>query len=176
MVSSPLVSSPLTSPSLASESSSQPKPPQKCPPSSDLDSSALQKAAMPLQCQLRSHLRQLNINVRRILNIHYPDRHVVALLIHKDYEVGFRSQLKKFKIPVQDDYDPLDPSNLRDPDYNGWNEANRTRAACGLFLCRILHALDYLKDPVKQAVANFFANKGYIDSSEFLELFPVKKT
>lgn len=126
--------------------------------------------------QLRSHLRQLNISTRRILNIHYPDCHLVALLIHNDYEVELRSQLKKFKIPIQDDYDPLDPSNLRDPEYDDWDEANRTTAARGLFLCRILHALDYLKGPVKHAVANFFANKGYLDRNDFPELFPVKKT
>ncbi|RCH88818.1 hypothetical protein CU097_010597 [Rhizopus azygosporus] len=47
--------------------------------------------------QLRSRLRQLNINTRRILSIHYPDRHLVALLIHNDYEDELRSQLKKFK-------------------------------------------------------------------------------
>ncbi|RCI00238.1 hypothetical protein CU097_015725 [Rhizopus azygosporus] len=68
--------------------------------------------------QLRSRLRQLNISTRRILNIHYPDRHPVGLLIHNDYEDEFRSQLKKFKIPIQDDYDPLDPSNLHDLDYD----------------------------------------------------------
>ncbi|PHZ14946.1 uncharacterized protein RHIMIDRAFT_290553 [Rhizopus microsporus ATCC 52813] len=50
---------------------------------------------------------------------------------------------------MKDDYGPLDPSNLRDPGYDDWGEANRTSAAHGLFTCRILHALDYLKDPAK---------------------------
>ncbi|CEG81832.1 hypothetical protein RMATCC62417_15983 [Rhizopus microsporus] len=136
---------------------------------------------MPLRCrlpigQLRSRLRQLSINTRHILNIHYPDRHLIALLIYNDYEVEFRSQLKKFEIPVRDDYDALDPSELRDPDYKDWDEANRTGVARGLFLCCILHALDYLKGLVKQTVAKLFANKGYIDRNEFPEHFPVKKT
>lgn len=126
--------------------------------------------------QIRSRLRQLNINTRRILNIHYPDRDLVALLIHNDYETELRSLLKKFEIPVQDDYDPLDPSNLRDPKYDDWDEADRTCAARGLFLCRILRALDHLRGPIKRAVANFFANKGYMDRGDFPELFPVKNT
>jgi hypothetical protein len=91
-------------------------------------------------------------------------------------EAELRSQLKKFEIPVQDDYDPLDPSNLRDPDYDDRNEANRTSVARDLFLCRIFHTLDYRKCPVKQAVANFFANKGCIDRNEFPKLCLVKKT
>ncbi|KAG0815849.1 hypothetical protein G6F18_013061 [Rhizopus arrhizus] len=49
--------------------------------------------------QIRSRLRQLNINTRRILNIHYSDRDLVALLIHNDYETELRSLLKKFEIP-----------------------------------------------------------------------------
>ncbi|ORE01901.1 hypothetical protein BCV72DRAFT_319794, partial [Rhizopus microsporus var. microsporus] len=132
-------------------------------------------ASLPVG-QLRSRLRQLNVNAHHILNINYPDRHLVALLIHNDYEVELHSQLKKFKIPIQDDYDPLDPSSLRDPDYDDWDEANRTAAARSLFLGCILHSLDYLKGSVKQAVTNFFANKEYIDHNEFPELFPVKKT
>ncbi|ORE08416.1 hypothetical protein BCV72DRAFT_334511 [Rhizopus microsporus var. microsporus] len=75
-----------------------------------------------------------------------------------------------FEFPVQGDYDSLDPLNLRNPDYDDWDEANRTRAARDLFICRILYALDYLKGPVKQTVTNFFANKGYIDRNEFPEL------
>ncbi|CEG83525.1 hypothetical protein RMATCC62417_17431 [Rhizopus microsporus] len=65
----------------------------------------------------------------------------------------------------------LDPSNLRDPDRDGRDEANRMYVACYLFTCRILHALDYLKGPVKQAIANFFANKGCINRNEFPELY-----
>ncbi|KAG0764393.1 hypothetical protein G6F16_006911 [Rhizopus arrhizus] len=126
--------------------------------------------------QIRSRLRQLNINTRRILNIHYSDRDLIALLIHNDYETGLHSLLKKFEIPVQDGYDPLDPSNLRDPKYDDCGEADRTCAARGLFLCRILRALDHLRGPIKRAVANFFANKGYMDPGDFPELFPVKNT
>ncbi|PHZ10064.1 uncharacterized protein RHIMIDRAFT_240173 [Rhizopus microsporus ATCC 52813] len=65
--------------------------------------------------QLRSRLRRLHINSSRILDIHYPDRHFVALLIRNDYESELRSQLNKLTITVCDEYDPLDPANLRDP-------------------------------------------------------------
>ncbi|ORE16170.1 hypothetical protein BCV71DRAFT_272308 [Rhizopus microsporus] len=85
-----------------------------------------------------------------------------------------RSRLRQLNSVYN--HDPLDPLNLRNPDYDDWNEASRTITARGLFLCRILHALDYLKGPVKQSVASFFANKGYIDCGDFPELFSVKKT
>lgn len=107
--------------------------------------------------QLCSRLCQLNINTRRILSIHYLDHHLVAFLIHNDYEFELRSQLKKFKILVQDDYDPLDPSNLCDPNYDSWDKADKACDARGLFIFRTLRALGHLKGAAKQAVASFFA-------------------
>ncbi|KAG0803556.1 hypothetical protein G6F20_013423 [Rhizopus arrhizus] len=121
LVSNPPVSPPLTSPSLASETSSQPKSPQKAAKLKSSTPLPSQMAAagtfsvrstnhgykflyLPIRRrlpigQIRSRLRQLNINTRRILNIHYSDRDLVALLIHNDYETELRSLLKKFEIP-----------------------------------------------------------------------------
>ncbi|KAG1557857.1 hypothetical protein G6F49_005010 [Rhizopus delemar] len=45
--------------------------------------------------QIRSLLRRLNINSNRVLDIHYPDRHLVVLLIHNNCEAEVRSQLEK---------------------------------------------------------------------------------
>ncbi|KAG1175714.1 hypothetical protein G6F70_008397 [Rhizopus microsporus] len=39
----------------------------------------------------------------------------------------------------------IDPSNLRDLDYDDWDEANRTSTARGLFLCRIFTLSNTLK-------------------------------
>ncbi|KAG1189687.1 hypothetical protein G6F70_009438 [Rhizopus microsporus] len=48
------------------------------------------KARVPIG-QLRSRLRQLDINNSRILDIHYPTRNVVALLVHNDYASELKS-------------------------------------------------------------------------------------
>ncbi|KAG1455501.1 hypothetical protein G6F46_000829 [Rhizopus delemar] len=50
-------------------------------------------------------------------DIQYPDRHVVSLLIHYGYENEIREQLHKVHILVRDDFDPLDPENVRDPEF-----------------------------------------------------------
>ncbi|KAG1549161.1 hypothetical protein G6F47_002729 [Rhizopus delemar] len=47
------------------------------------------KARVPIG-QIRSRLRKLDINNNRIIDIHYPDRNIVALLIHNDYEDELR--------------------------------------------------------------------------------------
>ncbi|KAG1038955.1 hypothetical protein G6F43_012606 [Rhizopus delemar] len=74
------------------------------------------KARVPIG-QLRSRLRKLDINNNRILDIHYPDRNVVALLVHNDYTDEFRSHLQRFKVTPKDDFNPCNPKLFRDPQY-----------------------------------------------------------
>jgi hypothetical protein len=47
------------------------------------------KARLPVG-KLRNLFRKLEINNNRILDIHYPDRHIIALLTHNDYEPELR--------------------------------------------------------------------------------------
>ncbi|KAG1628547.1 hypothetical protein G6F44_011881 [Rhizopus delemar] len=65
--------------------------------------------------QLRSSVCRLHVNTRRILDIHYSDRNLVSFLTHIGYETEIRLQLSKFNITVRCNFDPLDPSIIRDP-------------------------------------------------------------
>ncbi|KAI8330247.1 hypothetical protein EDC96DRAFT_579931 [Choanephora cucurbitarum] len=64
-------------------------------------------------------LRRLNINSSRILDIHYPARNIVAILVHSDYALDLKSHLKQVKITTKDDFDPCNGQNLLDPRYLG---------------------------------------------------------
>ncbi|KAG1175842.1 hypothetical protein G6F46_009509 [Rhizopus delemar] len=138
----------------ASPPSLQLKPPTKRPPPPELESVPLQKAskskyAPPLPSQTAaartfsppstnhgSLLRRLPIKSSCVLDIHYPDRHLVAFLIHNDYEAEVHSQLEKFEIPLCDDYDPLDPNNLQNSYYDNFNQDEKECAAWSVFTQR----------------------------------------
>ncbi|KAG1150757.1 hypothetical protein G6F37_009888 [Rhizopus arrhizus] len=79
--------------------------------------------------QIRSRLRKLDINNNRIIDIHYPDRNIVALLIHNDYENELRQQLQRFKVTIKEDFNPCDPQVLRDPKYADHTPAERENLA-----------------------------------------------
>jgi hypothetical protein len=66
------------------------------------------KARVPIG-QIRSHLRKLDINNNHIIDIHYPDSNIVALLIHNDYEDELRQQLQRFKVTIKENFNPCDP-------------------------------------------------------------------
>ncbi|CEI85709.1 hypothetical protein RMCBS344292_00166 [Rhizopus microsporus] len=58
--------------------------------------------------QIRTRLRELGFTNNRILDIHNPDRNIVALLVHNDYMSELRKQLGRFKVILKDNFDPCD--------------------------------------------------------------------
>ncbi|ORY89518.1 hypothetical protein BCR43DRAFT_415124, partial [Syncephalastrum racemosum] len=72
------------------------------------------KHRMPT-AHLRSTLKKLRIDTSRILDMHFPDRCVAALLVHNDYAEELIAQLSALGIQPHDLFDPLDPAIIRDP-------------------------------------------------------------
>ena len=120
------------------------------------------KARVPVG-QLRSRLRKLDINNSRILDIHYPDRNVVALLVHNDYASELKEQLSKFKINFLDQFNPLDGKIIRDPKYASYNSKQKDTLAASLHCARMKKALEHIREPVKYTVARYFYEQKWID-------------
>jgi hypothetical protein len=126
------------------------------------------KARVPVG-QLRPRLRKLDINNNRILDIHYPDRNVVALLVHNDYADELRFHLRKFKVTLKDDFDPCNPMILRDPRYSDSTTEERTNIVFMHHCNRMERALRFVRAPVKFAVARYFHTKGWISTETLQE-------
>ncbi|EIE76663.1 hypothetical protein RO3G_01367 [Rhizopus delemar RA 99-880] len=124
--------------------------------------------------QIRSRLRKLDINNNRIIGIHYPDRNIVALLIHNDYKDELRQQLQRFKVTIKEDFNPCDPQVLRDPKYADRTPAEREDLAFMHHCNRIERALQYIRTPVKFAVARYFYSKGWISKQLLQETLPTR--
>lgn len=105
-------------------------------------------------------MRKLDINNNRILDIHYPDRNVVALLVHNDYADELRSHLQRFKATLKDDFNPCDPKILRGPQYADASDEERANLAFMHHCSRMERALRFIHTPVKFAVARYFYAQG----------------
>ncbi|KAF7724074.1 hypothetical protein EC973_001407 [Apophysomyces ossiformis] len=119
--------------------------------------------------QMRARLRKLGIDNSRILDIHYPDRQVIALLIHNDFEQTLLDQLNRFGITTLT-YDPLDPVNLRDPKYKDKPTMELSQIAFEVHYDRMAKALQYIRPPVKYAVARTFAENDWIPIEHLKQL------
>jgi hypothetical protein len=107
----------------------------------------------------------------RVFDIHYPDRQLVALLIHNDYKSKLRSQLNKFAITVCDEQYPLDPANLRDPECSNWSHQDKVDYAFGAFADRRIRAIRRIRTSVQCAVGRFFIEKGFFGTEALPEIF-----
>ncbi|CEG82008.1 hypothetical protein RMATCC62417_16140 [Rhizopus microsporus] len=114
---------------------------------------------------IRTRLRKLDITNNRILDIHYPDRNAVALLVHNDYVNEFRKQLERFKVTLKGDFDPCDPKVLRGPKYVDLSPEERANFALMHHSDRMARALNYIRAPIKYAVARFFYSKGWVSKT-----------
>ncbi|KAI7898600.1 uncharacterized protein BX663DRAFT_442666 [Cokeromyces recurvatus] len=119
------------------------------------------KARIPIG-KLRTTLKKLGVNNARILDIHYPDRNIAALLVHNDYATEFKELLHKFKITTNDLFNPWDGSILKDPKYTDHTDEERNTQAAILQQQRLEKAVHHIREPVKYAVAKFFYDKRWI--------------
>ena len=124
--------------------------------------------------QLRSHLRQLDINNSRILDIHCPICNVVALLVHNDYASELKSHLQKFKVYTKDDFNPCDGSILMDPKYKHCSKEERDGFAFMHHCNRVKKALAYIRAAAKAALACYFYNQDWISKSVLDEILQLK--
>jgi hypothetical protein len=132
------------------------------------------KARAPIG-QIRTRLRKLGITNNRILDVDYPDRDAVALLVHSDYVNELRKQLERFKAPLKDDFDSCDPKALRDPKYADISPEERANFALMHHSDRVTRALSFICAPVKYAVARLFYSKGWNSKILLQETLPSKR-
>ncbi|KAJ8651229.1 hypothetical protein O0I10_013307 [Lichtheimia ornata] len=126
-----------------------------------------------LQCQqrtprneVRDYLRALDINPNRVLDISFPARHVVGLLLHVDYVTHVTQQLKQHKLVCLKNFNPIDPQHLQDPSYSSLPTTERQQVAIRCQRNRCLRALSSLHGRVLHAIASAFQSNGWLTNTD----------
>ncbi|KAI9003058.1 hypothetical protein CLU79DRAFT_892656 [Phycomyces nitens] len=91
--------------------------------------------------EVRQSLKTLGVESSRLLDITFPARGVVGILVHSN------------------DFDPLDPSHIADPKYAGC-QFMTCSYCCQLHHNRCLHALKYLRPHLLSQLPTFSVMKG----------------
>ncbi|SAL95978.1 hypothetical protein [Absidia glauca] len=118
--------------------------------------------------ELRTKFRRLGITTSRLLDIHYPTRNVIAVLVHNDYEREFLDHIAKFNIAPITDFDPNDPAHLQDPALAGDDISSNEKEfhMATVLNKRMLNTLHYIRAPIRRAVGIYFMNQGWISDDE----------
>jgi hypothetical protein len=126
------------------------------------------KARIPLG-KLRTTFKKLGVNNGRLLDLHYPDRNIVAVLVHNDYAPELTELLSKKGVKINTTFDPCSASVLKDPKYATDTLEQRQQIAQQLHNQRVQKALVHIRGPAKFAVARFFAHKSWITKTQLDE-------
>ncbi|ORY89850.1 hypothetical protein BCR43DRAFT_421993, partial [Syncephalastrum racemosum] len=106
--------------------------------------------------EVRKAMRDLDVDQSLIIDVNFPVKGVVGLLVHDAFTPELRERLRLAKIPLQD-FDPLDPSHVTAPEFTSQSHAEKIARARELYQGRMLAAcLRMPKAHLGLAVLQFF--------------------
>ncbi|KAI8367576.1 uncharacterized protein BYT42DRAFT_586773 [Radiomyces spectabilis] len=112
--------------------------------------------------EVRRRLRKMDVDTSRILDITFPARNVVGLLIHAQYHPLLTETMTNASVKVLTDFDPLDPKHLADPKLETVSMAERHAVAIENHRRRCTQCLKFLRPAVMPSVARGFLEEGWI--------------
>ncbi|KAI8047037.1 uncharacterized protein B0P05DRAFT_501404 [Gilbertella persicaria] len=114
----------------------------------------------------RRKLRLIGLDNSRVLDVHYPARNVVALLIHSAYKEDLLKVMAKYSLPVLTDFDPFSAVNVKDPAFASLDADALTVKARELQAARLVRALGYIREQVRRQVAYDFVRQGWLSKEQ----------
>ena len=125
---------------------------------------------------LRNILRTLRIENSRVLDIHFPDHKTAALLVHNDFASVIVNRLIKFGVNIKDNFNPLDPTLLKDPKLAELSQTDRETKIKEVHHGHIMKALTFIREPVKFSVARCFYLENQITQEEYDQIRSTTRT
>ena len=98
------------------------------------------------------------------------------MLIHNDYAQRLTEILEKEGIQIKKEFDPLDPSILRDQKLVDLSNDERFEKVQQQHHNNLIKALQFICEPVKFAVARDFYKNGWIKADELSSFLPHYKS
>lgn len=111
---------------------------------------------------IRHRFSLLGISTARIVDIMFPARSAIGVLIHKEFMPEFLQILKECKVTPLDSFDPLDPVHIVDPKFRDLSKADRVRLAAALQQDRCLRTMLFVREYLLPSVSKFFLEQGWI--------------
>jgi hypothetical protein len=115
---------------------------------------------------IRRRLRQIGLDTSRLLDITFPSRNTLGLLIHVQYKTEMCVLLKESQIIPLTSFNPLDPKHIADPKHDTLSASDRTILAAELHRERLIRGLKFMRPHVAPAVARQYVLHSWIEESD----------
>ena len=114
--------------------------------------------------EIRSIFRALSIDNHRILDITFPAKTAIGVLLHEAYLPEFQSKFLEIDTSFLSDFDPLDPVHIADRKYHHLSKEDRTSLARSLQQNRCIRTLKFVRSHLVTGLAKYFVNQGWLPS------------
>ncbi|GAN11814.1 hypothetical protein MAM1_1018c11421 [Mucor ambiguus] len=114
--------------------------------------------------QIRSKFRDISIDNLRILDLNFPARNAIGVLLHEAYLPEFKSKLLEIDARVIEDFNPLDHHHIADPKYQDLSVESRANLAKSLHRDRCIRTLYFIRPHLLPGVAKYFVRQGWVSN------------
>lgn len=111
---------------------------------------------------IRQRFHNLGIDTARILDISFPARSVIGVLIHSEYQSEFLELLAASKVKPTEAFNPCAQDHIADPRYNDMSIPQRAQLAADLQQDRCTRTLHFLRPYLVRSVAQYFVQQKWI--------------
>jgi hypothetical protein len=94
---------------------------------------------------IRNLFHTLSIDPVRILDISFPARSVISVLIHTEYQTKFLAALAGAKVRPLENFNPLAKEHIADPQFATIALHDRTRLAAAIHQDRCFRTMYFLR-------------------------------
>jgi hypothetical protein len=131
---------------------------------------------------IRNLFQNLNIDPVRILDISFPARSVISVLIHTEYQTEFLAALAGAKVRPLENFNPLAQEHIADPQFATMDLHDRTRLAAAIHQDRCFRTLYFLRPYLVPSISKYFVAQQWIPESMATSIIqdriprPIKRT
>ncbi|KAF7720404.1 hypothetical protein EC973_009232, partial [Apophysomyces ossiformis] len=111
---------------------------------------------------VRKLLTAIKVPQSRIIDIQFPAKGTVALLVHSDYKQQLLEILEKQKVTPKANFDPTAPTVIGDPKHASLSAKDKSNMAKDLLVSRLLRTCLRLPMHLGNSVARYFAQSNGI--------------
>ncbi|KAI8329012.1 hypothetical protein BD560DRAFT_319183, partial [Blakeslea trispora] len=116
--------------------------------------------------EIRSRFTSLGIDTSRILDLSFPARSVVGILLHAEYKQEFLTKLNACKIVPIATFDPLSHDHIIDPKFKDMPATQRVPLAKAIQEDRCTRTLYFVRVYLVPSVAKYFVEQGWMNEAK----------
>jgi hypothetical protein len=115
--------------------------------------------------EIRRSLRSIGLDTSRILDINFPARGRMGLLVHAAYVSTVTDTFTSGHVKVDHDLNPQDPKHLEDPKFKDYSAEELAADAIAIHESRCVAALHRLRVQLIPSVGRCFVEQGWVSEA-----------